>query len=357
MQHQHSQLQCDEVGNRRRSAGKLGTTVLKLALCLIGTLGCWSAGEAASRNSHSDIPVLILADDGAGNTVERSHEIVRSVIATLQDSMGSAGFRVIDEEAIAGDLKWKIRNRRPKKELIRIAKLISRSGRAEHQVRVLVLFRTRPMVKELRSVTRIRVGIDGEIHDILSNRAVGNFSVESAEKMLPPDGYRGADGCGVDCVRTLSQLAVETAGRLGKELAVKLARHRRVSTEESAEGWRRDDKPEGDPGHGIDIPYTVSLLNFNRSEALAIVGAMAGEFPGYKSHNLISQAPAVRHYSYLTTATPAKLEEWIAILLGQMNLDPDKDVATRIRENQIVIEKIVATPGQRRSGDERKLFK
>jgi len=302
-------------------------------LCLAGALGLWSADAAAGRNSSSDIPVLILADDGAGNTVERSHDIVRGVIATLQDSLGDAGFRVIDEEAIAGDLKWKIRNRLAKSELIQIAKLMSRSGRAEHQVRVLVLFRTRPMVNRRPSVTRVRVDIDGEIHDILSNRAVGKFGGKSAEKMLPPDGYGGAAGCGIDCSSVLRQLAVEIAAGLGEELAVKLAPY---------------GKPETDPGNGIAIPYTVTFIEFERREALAIVGAMAGEFPGYRSHNLISQTPGVRRYTYLTTATAAKLEEWIATLLGEMNLDPEKDVYTHIRGNRIFVEKIGAARGNRR---------
>ncbi|MDE0001647.1 MAG: hypothetical protein OXQ29_03005 [Rhodospirillaceae bacterium] len=314
---------------------------MNLTLCLIATLGCWSANEALSRNSYNDVPILILADDGAADTVERSHSIVGTVIAKLQDSMGSAGFRVIDEEAIAGDLRWKIRNRRAKSELIQIAKLMSKSDRAEHQVRVLVLFRTRPMVKPLRSVTRVRVEIDGEIHDILSNHAVGKFGRKSAEMMLPPDRYGRAAGCGAECSSVLRGLAVEIAGGLGEELAAKLAPYRRVHA-----AGQRNGKPEGDPGGGIAIPYTVTLLDFERREALAIVGAMVGEFPGYRSHDLISQTPGVRRYTYLTTASAARLEEWLANLLGDMNLE--KDVVTRIRENRIVVEKIGAARGSRR---------
>ena len=312
-------------------------------LCLAGALGFWSADAAEGPDSYSDIPVLILADDAAGNTVERSHDIVRGAIATLQDRLGGAGFRVIDEDAIAGDLKWKIRNRRPKGELIQIAKLMSRSDRAEHQVRVLVLFRIRPAVKPLRSVTRVRVEIDGEIHDILSNRAVGKFGGKSDEKMLPPDGYGGAAGCGVECLSVLRQLAVEIAGELGKELAVKLAPYRRVSA-----AGHRGDKRDRSQDNGIAIPYTVEFRGFERLEALAIVGAMAGEFPGYRSHDLMSQTPGWRRYTYLTTATAAKLEAWLSILLGDMNLDPEKDVITHIHENRILVEKIGAARDNKR---------
>ena len=312
-------------------------------LFLAGALGFWSTDAVAERDSYSDIPVLILADDGAANTAKRSHDAVRGVIATLQDRLGGAGFRVIDEDAIAGDLKWKIRNRRPKGELIQIAKLMSRSDRAEHQVRVLVLFRIRPMVKPLRSVTRVRVEIDGEIHDILSNRAVGKFGAKSDEKMLPPDRYGGAAGCGVDCLDVMRELAVEIAGELGKELAVTLAPYRRVSA-----AGHPGDKRDSSQGNGIAIPYTVEFHNFERLEALAMIGAMAGEFPGYRSHDLMSQTPGGRRYTYTTTATAAKLEEWLSILLGDMNLDPEKDVITRIRENRIVVEKIGAAPDNKR---------
>ena len=53
---------------------------------------------------------------------------------------------------------------------------------------------------------------------------------------------------------------------------------------------------------------------------------MAEEFPGYKTHTLISQEPAVRRYSYITSAKPGKMEEWLTILLKDMNFDPDKEV-------------------------------
>ena len=45
---------------------------------------------------------------------------------------------------------------------------------------------------------------------------------------------------------------------------------------------------------------------------------MADEFPGYRSHTLMSQDPAVRKDEYVTSAKPHKLEEWLTILLGDM---------------------------------------
>ena len=74
-------------------------------------------------------------------------------------------------------------------------------------------------------------------------------------------------------------------------------------------------------------PYTVSLYCFDRREALTIIGVMADEFLGYKSHTLISQDPAVCKYEYVTSAKPHKMEEWITILLDDMNFDSDKEVA------------------------------
>lgn len=107
-------------------------------------------------------------------------------------------------------------------------------------------------------------------------------------------------------------------------------------------------------GHTMQISYTVTLRYFERREALIIIGAMADEFPGYKTHTIISREPAVRRYSYLTSAKPHKMEEWLTILLRNMNFDPDKEVVTLIKGNEITIEKILPAPRRPGSREEKK---
>lgn len=90
---------------------------------------------------------------------------------------------------------------------------------------------------------------------------------------------------------------------------------------------------------------------------MSIVAVMADEFPGYKSHRLMRTDQGVRRYAYVTTAGPARMEEWPTVLLADMNFNPDKEIRIAIDGTDITVEKIVPTPDRPRSGDEKTLFK
>ena len=304
--------------------------------------------EATAQTRYADVPILVVAEDENTSTARRSNELAKRVVAALKSGMSRAGFRVIEEEAVAGDLKWTIKDRRPKIELFQLVKLMVKSGKAEHQVRALVLYRTYPNITHLQSGDiKVSVRIACEIHDLQSNQFLTSIEVKSPVRMLPPQG----GGCDEACVfSAVGESAARAAGSLGALLAQKLALYRDVSA-----GGKRG-RASGS-GHTMQIPYTVTLRYFKRREALAIVGVMAEEFPGYKTHTLISQEPAVRRYSYITSAKPGKMEEWLTILLRDMNFDPEKEVVTHIKGNGITIEKILPTPDRPKSKDEKKFMK
>ena len=91
--------------------------------------------------------------------------------------------------------------------------------------------------------------------------------------------------------------------------------------------------------------FTVTLRYFRRSEALTIIGVMAGEFPGYQDHDLIALDSIEAQYLYVTSATRAKILEWLNILLGDMGFEPD-DIEMNFNEDDITIEKTgIAAPG------------
>ena len=94
-----------------------------------------------------------------------------------------------------------------------------------------------------------------------------------------------------------------------------------------------------DGGHGLVTPYTFTLRHFTRSETMDIIDVMVNEFPGYRTHTLIRSDSATRQYSYTTSAGAHKLEEWLTILLGDMNLNPDTDVNINIEGTEITVEK------------------
>ena len=72
--------------------------------------------EATAQTRYADVPILVVAEDEDTSTARRSSELARRVITALKSGMSRVGFRVIEEEAVAGDLKWTIRDRRPKIE-------------------------------------------------------------------------------------------------------------------------------------------------------------------------------------------------------------------------------------------------
>ena len=323
-----------------------------LATAVLAALTLAASTTAVAQKRYHDVPVLVVGEDEDPRTVKRSHEIFRGVIAELKGVMSRSGFSVMDEEAVSVDLGWEVRDRRPKAELIDLAKLMNRSGDATHGVRALVAVSVRVEVRALDALTRMRVRMSGDIYDVASNQFIDTSGEMARSFVAPPN-------CDLGCIsRLAAQRAREVASIVGEALGAKLARYRDPSL---------DDTPgpvepppavkQGRPDHGIETPYTVTFFYFDRREALTIIGVMADEFPGYKSHRLISTDQGARKYAYITTADAGKIEEWLAVLLDDMNFDPDKEVRIAIEGTGITVEKIIATGDRPPSADEKALFK
>ena len=334
------------------------------ALAALGLTACAGPG-AATR--YADTPVLVVGEDEDETTVKRSSDVFKRVLAELTQGMKRTGFRMVDEESVAVDLGWKVKDRRPKRELIEVAKLMTRSGKASHRVRAMVLFRIHATAESVGGATKVQTRIDGEIYDVVSNEFIGTFEMPRREYPAPAQ-CLDSEVC---IAETVGDRAREIAGSLGVVLARKLARYRDVSAGGTG-GHRAGGGPvagdegrtgggqgaaAGGSGHGMRTPYTVTLRYFDRREALAIMGVMADEFPGYRSHALIGQASAVRRYEYVTSAKPHEMEGWIATLLGDMNFDPGREAAILLRGSEITVEKIVPPPGRPKSRDERARFR
>ena len=330
--------------------------VARAALPALAALGLTACAGTGAVTRYADVPVLVVGEDEDRTTVKRSSDLFKRVLAELKHAMKRTGFRMVDEEAVAADLGWKIKDRRPKRELIEVAKLMTKSGKASHRVRAMVLFRIHATAESVGGAAKVRIRLDGEIYDVVSNEFIDTFEMPRREYPAPADCLESK----VCITEIVGDRAREIAGSLGVVLARKLARYRDASV--GGGGTRRDEVTggrtgTGGSGHGMQTPYTVTLRYFDRREALTIMGVMADEFPGYRSHTLISQAPAVRKYEYVTSAKPRKMEEWITILLGDMHFDPDREVAILFRGSEITVEKIVPTPRRPKSEDERARFK
>ena len=129
-----------------------------LATALSFSAACAAYPPAANAQGDvgTNIPVLVMSEDEDPNSVKRSSDIFKRVVAELQGAMQRHGFRMIDEESVAVDLGWEIADRRPKSELIESVKLMGKSDNAAHQVRAWVLVRIHAQAKELSFSTKVQ---------------------------------------------------------------------------------------------------------------------------------------------------------------------------------------------------------
>ena len=103
-------------------------------------------------------------------------------------------------------------------------------------------------------------------------------------------------------------------------------------------------------------PYTFTVRGFTDREAFAIIAVMTQEFPGYRSHDLISRSGSVRTYAYVSTAKSYKLEEWLTSQFINMGFDVDRDVLIQGQGINLSIEKLASSPS-REAPAERQRFR
>ena len=330
---------------------------LMAVLCFATACATIPPPAGAQGNVGTNIPVLVMGEDEDPNSVKRSSDIFKRVIAELRGAMQRHGFRMIDEESVAVDLGWEITERRPKHELIETIKLMGKSNQASHQVRAWVLFRIHAQAKELSFSTKVQTRIDGEIYDAASNQFLDTFEMPREEYPAPKDCLESS----VCISEVVGDRAREIAGGLGEVLARKLTRYS-PPRQGGASGTAvtgstgSGSSTHTDAGHGMQTPYTLTLRYFEDREALTIVGVMAEEFPGYETHDLINKSPTVRRYTYLSTAKAFKLEEWLYILLRDMGFDARSDVLVQVQGTEITVDKLLPTPERPESPDESQRF-
>ena len=325
---------------------------LGFATALSFSAACATYPPAANAQGDvgTNIPVLVMSEDEDPNSVKRSSDIFKRVVAELQGAMQRHGFRMIDEESVAVDLGWEIADRRPKSELIESIKLMGKSDNAAHQVRAWVLVRIHAQARELSFSTKVQTRIDGEIYDAASNQFLDTFEMPREEYPAPKDCLEST----VCISEVVGDRARDIAGGLGEVLARKLARYSPPRNDDIGAAVTGDQV--GGTDRDLLTPYTVTLRYFDDREALTIVGVMAEEFPGYETHNLISKSAVVRRYQYLTTAKAVKLEEWLYILLRDMGFDDTQEILVQVQGTDIMVDKLIPTPDRPESTDEQTRF-
>ena len=334
----------DPDGSNGLGHGRCRTRLLAVLACCI--LPASFLHGQATGNAATNIPVLVVIEDEDVNSVRRSSDMFKRVVAELRIAMQFRGFQMIDEESLFADFGIvDIPDRRTKAELVTDIKSILLSDEARHRIRAWVLFRVHAAaVKPRQGLTqRIHTRLDVEVYDARTNLFLDGDD-ETVQTVTSPT-------CASDklCIEEhVGEHAREVAMALGNVLARKLERYSPpVATR----------PPAGRSWQGMPVTYTVRFEYFEHTEVVTIVGVMATEFPGARTvDHVVDRGTALKVYSYQTTASAAKLEEWFSILLHDMGFDVDDDILFRLDGVNITISKIVPTPDRRQSVDERRRF-
>jgi hypothetical protein len=258
-----------------------------LGAILISITGC---STTVAAQSGRGIPVVVMSEDSDPNSVKRSSDIFRRVITELQDQMQRYDYYVIDEEFIAGKLGWKVRDRRPKTELVEFVDLAIKSGDATLSPRAMVVIKIRAAGKKMGFGTKAQVRINGDIYDIDSNAYLGGWEAPTKEFPAP------RECSGVCITEVVGNNARELATTLGDVLRKKLAYLARSDAGQRLSRGR-DDKQ-------LVNRYLIKFTHFSLTEVLSMTEVLETEFDCYVQARAPEGDSSVFKYNYETCQRP-----------------------------------------------------
>lgn len=305
----------------------------RAVLAVLGCLALISCAAPRETLADAEVRVLVLGEDGGRYELPRSTGAFERVTVELQEAMRRQGFDVVDEHMIAADLGWWWSERRDKIDLMEVARLANDSERARNRVRAVVTFSIEASLRRLSFTDQYAITVRGRIYDAQSNRYLGAYE-------LPSESFPGPKGCQADTCA--SQVVGERARDIATSIGAVLARRLSALADRGAGAGRAGG------GGGLENVYTVTLRHLDAREAAQVIAVMTEEFPGYKSHELIRSGADLRKYEYETTASAAKLERWLGMLLLDMGLPPEDKVELVVRDGSISIERMDRAPARRR---------
>ncbi|MBL6782873.1 MAG: hypothetical protein ISQ21_07525 [Alphaproteobacteria bacterium] len=93
-------------------------------------------------------------------------------------------------------------------------------------------------------------------------------------------------------------------------------------------------------GEAIPIQiFKVEMIDLDNEEMLELMDLMEHEFPGFIAITQTeSRAPRLR-FSYHTTVSAQKLNEWLRVSLMEIGIDPDDDAALQVQSDFISIKR------------------
>ena len=273
-------------------------------------VGCATAGAIPPAQAQSSAPnVLVFTEDADRDTVPRNSRVNRQVLQEVQNAFNQAGYRYFDEVAIGLDYFAPDRTRRPRQELIKIARSV------DTPIDIAVVYYIYASAKNLDFMTEASMRIEGELIDVSSGQGLGNFEVASGRKFkLPVD-------CSRECV--LEEMSAE-ARPLGRDLGQALVRliNQRWVPSSTAGSTTAATTSGNDSGMGFVRLYDLCFDNFTQDQMLD-VEELVVSFGGYRSHRVARTQATRTCYQYESSSEQARIMRNLKRMVDYMDVTSD----------------------------------
>ena len=304
----------------------------------------FAVSPSAQAQTQDGIRVIVMGEDEGVETVSRSSNVFDRVLAELKESMFRHGFQMVDEEMLAVELGWRIVDSRPKQELISAAKLANSEAQANLYSRAMALFRIVATEQDLGYATKIGVRVEGELYDLESNTFLGAFELPRITASAPAN-------CSMACLNErVGDKAREIAAGVGDILGRKLAylAPKPGGNRGGAQASNQDSRC-----NNLVTSYTLEFKRINGQDISSIINTITNNvsnlsaedsFPCYMSHDMMAGGNStLRRYAYTSTASRAKLYDWLNMVVMELGMTPDQDVLILNDGSKIIIENILQT--------------
>ena len=283
----------------------------------------------SSYSTSAGTRVVVAGEDSNRNSVERTSEVYKAVIAEVRESLSRAGYDVIDEDLLAVEAGFRFSSRRPKTELIQTLKVANEDGNAKIKSRLAVIFSVFPQVKKLSFADRIEsIRISGNIYDLSSLKALSTFQVTAkTKKVLPPD-------CDAFCI---SENVVAVVGDLAKDLGDTLTQKLAIATTSSV-STTSSTKANASTGAGLTQVLNLELVRFKFKAANSIKKKLAGS-KGINRVEMNNSTGSKRDYNLETSLKMGVIEELIYESLDAAGINTDM-VKVSISSEKIRVENL-----------------
>ena len=250
----------------------------------------------------SDIRIMVLQDDSndSSNCVGYNSPAGKQVTIRIGEQFRRYGYVVVPREALAAELKFGLNEPLNKSDLISIAKKAKATGRAEFDIKALVVYRIMCEVDENSVSTQIDAIISGSVYDTDARRELGDFGPNEQEINAKPN-------CDFNCRNlALMRKADEIALIVADQARVKLA----MVTKQS----------RADNSSGRMVTYNVRLENMSKT-TIRIRSTMEKQFPGSMGITSLKSSGSLVTFGYKSSASSDKIHDWLQTVIDDLGLE------------------------------------